>query len=136
MSAESQWITETTTKTFEKDATFLALFPHMHLRGKAARYIAFYPDGTEETLLEVPAFDFNWQTNYVYKEPKLIPAGTRVEITMWFENSREKADYAGFNAERSVRWGGPTTDEMMNAFIDFTDTEPMPVEGAEVSGSN
>ena len=39
----------------------LALFPHMHLRGKAFRYTAIYPDGKQEMLLDVPHYDFNWQ---------------------------------------------------------------------------
>ena len=31
----------------------------MHLRGKSLRWIVTYPDGREETLLDVPEFDFN-----------------------------------------------------------------------------
>ena len=34
------------------------------------------PDGTRETLLSVPAYDFNWQTSYRLAEPKLAPAGS------------------------------------------------------------
>src|SRR5580704_2518140 len=46
---------------FEKDTLLYALIPHMHLRGKAFRFIAAYPDGRTEILLEVPKYDFNWQ---------------------------------------------------------------------------
>ena len=38
-----------------------SLLPHMHLRGKAFRFEAVYPDGSDETLLDVPRYDFNWQ---------------------------------------------------------------------------
>ena len=38
--------------------------PHMHVRGKDMTYIAHYPDGTSETLLSVPKWDFNWQITY------------------------------------------------------------------------
>ena len=62
-------------RTFDADTTILSLHPHMHLRGKDARYVAFYPDGTQETLLDVPYFDFNWQLDYSFNEPKLVPAG-------------------------------------------------------------
>ena len=49
--------------------------PHMHLRGKAFRYEAVYPDGTTEMLLDVPHYDFNWQTSYRLAEPQTLPAG-------------------------------------------------------------
>ncbi len=34
---------------FRKDAMLLTLMPHMHLRGKAFRYEATYPDGKSES---------------------------------------------------------------------------------------
>ncbi len=111
--------------SFDRDSIVLALFPHIHLRGKAAKYTAYYPDGTEEVLLDVPNYDFNWQTTYIYKEPKHIPAGTRVEIVMRHDNSKERAEWAGFDSSQNVRYGGATTDEMANAFIDWTLAEPL-----------
>ena len=44
----------------------LALMPHMHLRGKDFQYRAHYPNGKSEILLNVPAYDFNWQHRYSY----------------------------------------------------------------------
>ena len=116
-------------RTFRQDTTILAFLPHMHLRGEAASYVAFYPDGTEEVLLDVPVYDFNWQTNYFYKEPKEIPAGTRIEVSMWFNNSPERGDLANIDSRRAVRNGGPTTDEMMLGWIDYTETKPMAAAG-------
>jgi hypothetical protein len=98
--------------TFKEDIMMVNLFPHMHLRGKGSTYTAFYPDGTKEVLLETPEYDFNWQSYYSYKEPKLIPKGTRIEVELVFDNSPENAERAGFNPNRAVRFGGPTTDEM------------------------
>ena len=85
-------------KTFEDDTTILSLHPHMHLRGKDARYIAHYPDGTTEQLLYVPEFDFNWQLDYTYAEPKKVPAGTRVEFTAHYDNSPAFANTGKFQA--------------------------------------
>ncbi len=117
--------------TFEREATIFALLPHMHLRGRYAKYVAYYPNGTEETLLEVPWYDWNWQTNYEYKEPKVIPAGTRIEVTMFFDNTKEREELirAGgseINSGRAVRFGGPTYDEMMLGFVDYAYTGPEP----------
>lgn len=38
------------------------LMPHAHLRGKASRFTAPYPDGRREVLLNVPRYDFCRQT--------------------------------------------------------------------------
>lgn len=124
----------TARETFARDTLLLALFPHTHLRGKASRYTAFYPDGTQEVLLDVPRYDFNWQTNYIYKTPKRIPAGTRIEVTMWYDNSEARRQLAGIDPSRTVRWGQPTTDEMMYGWIDYCDAEPLPEEGAPGAG--
>ena len=35
--------------------------PHMHVRGKAARFDLESPEGKKETILNVPRYDFNWQ---------------------------------------------------------------------------
>lgn len=96
---------------FPADSLLLVMRPHMHLRGKAFRYEAVYPDGTEEILLDVPHFDFNWQNNYVLAEPKEIPAGTEMRCTAWFDNSEDNLSNPDPTA--TVHWGDQTTAEMM-----------------------
>lgn len=117
--------------TFDEDTHLLGLMPHMHLRGKAARYTAYYPDGDTELLLEVPKYDFNWQTSYHYKERKLIPAGTRIEMEFWYENTPERAELAGIDPNRAISFGGPTTDEMDLAWITIAPAEAMDVAEAK-----
>ena len=111
-------------RTLRRDTTIYSLMPHMHLRGKAMEYKVFYPDGKEETLLNVPAYDFAWQTNYVLKEPKRLPKGSRIMVTGYFDNSAKNK----FNPDptKDVRYGEPTYDEMMLGFMDFV-TEFPPV---------
>jgi hypothetical protein len=106
-------------RTFPEDTHLLGMLPHMHLRGKAAKYTAYYPDGTTELLLDVPVYDFNWQTGYKYAVNKLIPAGTRIEMEFWFDNSKERAEMAGGGVDptEAIRFGGPTTDEMDLAWV-------------------
>jgi mono/diheme cytochrome c family protein len=106
-------------QTFEYDTQLVNFTPHMHLRGKAAKYEAFYPDGTSEVLLDVPAYDFNWQTSYGYKEFKKIPKGTKIVFTSWWDNSAENE----FNPDptKTIGWGQPTTDEMSFGFMSYID---------------
>ena len=109
--------------TFERDSLLIGYTPHMHLRGKSARYVATYPDGTTEILLHVPKYDFNWQTNYEYPSPgKKIPAGTRIDLTMTWDNSADNPHNPDPTA--TVRYGEPTTAEMMFGFVTYADAEP------------
>lgn len=108
--------------TVRDDTRIYALMPHMHLRGKAMQYKVVYPDGKSEVLLDVPNYSFAWQTNYVLKEPKLLPKGTRIMVTALFDNSTRNK----FNPDptKAVRYGEPTYDEMMLGFMDYVVERP------------
>ncbi|MFT4888887.1 MAG: mono/diheme cytochrome c family protein, partial [Pseudohongiellaceae bacterium] len=99
----------------EEDIFLLSMGPHMHYRGKAMRYDLEYPDGEMETLLWVPDYDFNWQFLYEYEIPKFVPAGSKMHMSWWFDNSKENR----FNPDHTqdVVYGPATTDEMANARI-------------------
>lgn len=103
-----------------QDENLISLTPHMHLRGKSFRFDVRFPDGREETLLNVPHYDFNWQLKYVLDEPLLLPAGTRVECTAVFDNSEN--NMANPDPTKPVRWGEQSFEEMM---IGFMDTVPI-----------
>jgi peroxiredoxin len=103
--------------TFKQDSLLLALFPHMHLRGKSFRYTITYPDRREEVLLDVPRYDFNWQNSYEYAEPKLIPAGTMLKCVAHFDNSEN--NLANPDPSALVRWGDQTWEEMMIGYFDM-----------------
>ncbi len=111
----------TASHTFDRDTLLLTLFPHMHLRGKSFRYEAQYPDGKKEILLDVPRYDFAWQQTYALKEPKRLPAGTKIQCTAHYDNSPENV--ANPNPNRIVHWGEQTWDEMLMGFMDTTDPE-------------
>lgn len=107
---------------YERDTLILGFMPHMHVRGKDMTYTAYYPDGTSEVLLSVPKYDFNWQTSYRYKEPKWIPAGTRLEVVAHFDNSTNNPSNP--NPNKAIRFGGPTTDEMMLGWLTTSCLDP------------
>jgi hypothetical protein len=104
--------------TAKEDIHIINFMPHLHLRGKAAEYKAYYPDGRSEILLNVPEYDFSWQTVYYYKQPRAIPKGTRIQVTGYFDNSTKNK----YNPDptKAVRYGDPTYDEMMIGWMDYT----------------
>jgi hypothetical protein len=111
------------TTTLERDTVMTSLTPHMHVRGKDMTYIAHYPDGTDEILLSVPKYDFNWQISYELKTPKLLPKGTIVEVIAHYDNSAGNK----FNPDPSkdVKWGDQTFEEMMIGF--WSTVVPVPI---------
>jgi mono/diheme cytochrome c family protein len=104
--------------TAPDDVHLINFMPHLHLRGKAVEYKAFYPDGSSEILLNVPQYDFSWQTVYYFKQTKAIPKGTRIMVTGYFDNSTKNK----YNPDptKAVRYGEPTYDEMMIGWMDYT----------------
>jgi hypothetical protein len=104
--------------TAKDDLHIINFMPHLHLRGKAVEYKAFDPDGRTEILLNVPQYDFSWQTAYYFKQPKAIPKGTRIMVTGYFDNSTKNK----YNPDptKAVRYGEPTYDEMMIGWMDYT----------------
>ena len=110
---------------FREDTTLLDLTPHMHLRGKAFKYVLTYPDGKSEELLNVPHYDFNWQLAYVLAEPRMVPAGSRMDVTAWYDNSANNK----YNPDpsKTVHWGDQTFQEMMIGFFNYK----VPVDRAD-----
>jgi mono/diheme cytochrome c family protein len=117
-----------TSMTLARDTVILALWPHGHLRATGARYVAFYPDGGQEVLLNVPRYDQSWQVTYKYREPKVVPKGTRIEYEMLFDNSTERGAKRHFNSSLPVWYGPRTQDEMVLGFMSFAELEDAPAE--------
>jgi mono/diheme cytochrome c family protein len=112
------------TTHFDEDIYLLSMGPHAHYRGKAVRIELQRPDRQfRETLLWVPDYDFNWQFQYELKEPYLIPAGSSMITTWYYDNSADNP----YNPDPTVevRYGAATTDEMMNSRIYYARAEPL-----------
>ncbi|MBI1760797.1 MAG: thiol-disulfide isomerase [Acidobacteria bacterium] len=104
------------------DVTIYSFGPHMHYRGAAMEYKVTYPDGREQVLLNVPNYNFGWQTNYALKQPLTLPRNSKLMVTAYFDNSAKNK----YNPDpaKPVRHGEPTYDEMMMGFLDFTVLKP------------
>ena len=90
------------TTPINRDTLVTGFTPHMHVRGKDMTYIAHYPDGTDETLLSVPKYDFNWQITYELATPKLLPKGTKLEVIAHFDNSTAQQVQPGSDEGRAL----------------------------------
>jgi len=94
--------------------------PHMHLRGKAMSMEAILPTGQTMMLSYVDHFNFNWMNNYVYADDAapLLPKGTILKITSWYDNTAQNPNNPDPN--QWVGFGDRTVDEMGHAWVNIT----------------
>jgi hypothetical protein len=104
--------------TLEESIAISSFAPHMHARGKRFEFRAVSPSGESEILMRVPKYDFNWQLFYYLDKPVVLPKGTRLEVTAYFDNSVANPGNPDPGAE--VRWGDQSWEEMVAGFFDIT----------------
>jgi len=94
--------------------------PHMHLRGKAMSMEAILPTGQTQLLSHVNNFNFNWHNSYVYSDEvaPLLPKGTILKITSWYDNTRGNKNNP--DPDQWVGFGDRTVDEMGHAWVNIT----------------
>ncbi len=113
---------EQASRQFTREVEVYSLLPHAHFRGRSTGFKAIYPDGTEEMLLWVPNYDFNWQHTYELKAPKRLPAGTTlVHTTVWDNSPQNRANP---DPSVEVRWGLQSWEEMLFGSVRYRYLEP------------
>jgi hypothetical protein len=105
----------------KEEADLYSLMPHMHFRGKRMKFTAKYPDGSEELLLSVPDYDFNWQLAHEFEEPYRIPAGTQIIAEGAFDNSTQNP--ANPDPSLEVNWGEQSWEEMFMGFYTWKNVD-------------
>lgn len=89
--------------------------PHAHSRGKSMSLVVEYPDGSEEQLINVANFNYNWQLAYRPAQMKKIPAGSVFRAETVYDNSASNP----FNPapESDATQGYRFDSEMFSHFI-------------------
>lgn len=100
----------------------MSFVAHMHYRGHDMRFELEHPSGVRETLLFVPHYSFAWQQIYRVQVPVPAMKGDRLIVTAHFDNSSNNP----WNPDPSqtVRWGEPSTSEMMDGWVEYIDAHP------------
>lgn len=118
---------------FTQDCHITAMVPHTHLRGKSWEYRLIYPNGDSQVILDVPHYDFNWQTWYTFAKPLAVPKGSRLEGTAHYDNSVNNPSNP--DPKVDVRWGDQTWNEMqytaMTYYIDHPAASTAPSTGGQ-----
>lgn len=93
------------------DSEAFGVSAHAHYLGKAMKMVATKPDGSTVELLKINDWDFNWQEGYLYKEPVFLPAGTRIDCSVVYDNSADNPANPS-SPPKVVTWGPYSEDEM------------------------
>jgi hypothetical protein len=94
------------------------LLAHTHLRGKRWQYKLQHPNGTSEIILDIPNYDFNWQTYYMWAKPLELFPGDKITAVAWYDNSAANKDNPDPRAE--VKPGLQTWEEMQSTGMLFS----------------
>ena len=93
------------------DVRAFAVGAHAHYLAKEFTMKATLPDGAVKTLLSIGDWDFSWQERYRFKEFVALPKGTRLDVTVSYDNSAANKRNPSRPPVR-VYWGEESTDEM------------------------
>lgn len=115
--------------SFPKDAVLTGAFPHAHYRGQSSSLTLRRPDGSEELLLSLPKYDFNWQREYEFVEPIDVPAGSKLIADYEYDNT--EANPANPDPADVVHWGEQSHEEMLFTAVNYrwkeeTSDNPLP----------
>jgi mono/diheme cytochrome c family protein len=105
--------------TVPEDVTIHGVMPHMHQLGRSMKASLELPDGTTKPLIFVDDWDFNWQLQYVYKNPVFVPKGSKVHIEAVYDNSADNPRNPN-SPPKMVTWGEQTSDEMLLLVVAYT----------------
>ena len=109
--------------TVPSGMTLTDVTPHMHFLGREFIAIATLPDGGETPLIRIADWDFRWQNTFAYREPVHLPAGSRIDAWVRYDNSADNPQNPALEPE-TVTWGWETTDEMSELWIGFVPDSP------------
>jgi hypothetical protein len=104
---------------FSEPVRIWGMMPHTHLRGVRWQYTLQLPDSSPPSvILDVPHYDFNWQTYYMFAKPLEVPAGGKITSMAWYDNSATNKNNP--DPTKDVKWGDQTWEEMQYTGILFS----------------
>src|SRR5262245_46238246 len=97
--------------TLPGDARVYNAFAHAHYLARQMKAEATLPDGSKRPLIWIRDWDFNWQDGYSYRKPFVLPKGTRIDVTLTYDNSTDNPRNP-INPPRRAIFGEQSLDEM------------------------
>lgn len=105
----------------------LGIYPHAHYLAREMKVRATLPDGTERWLLHIREWDFNWQEEYRYAKPIVLPQGAKISMEYVYDNSADNPRNPNQPPQR-VQYGQNSTDEMAELLLLVAPRSPEDLE--------
>ncbi len=111
------------TQPIPYDIAVTAVFPHMHKLGQEARLFAVTSSKDTIPLINIPAWDFEWQGAYNFKFLQKIPAGSTLYYRSSYDNTTANPDNPN-SPPKTLRWGFNSSDEMYLCYVFYLPYQP------------
>ncbi|WP_158633359.1 hypothetical protein [Tautonia sociabilis] len=105
-------------RTIDRDIDLISIGGHAHYLCTSMDAVATLPDGSSKNLFRIPNWDFNWQGRYLFERPVRLPAGSRIDVTLVYDNSLENPNNPSF-PPIDVTFGEQSTDEMGSVIFGY-----------------
>ena len=105
----------------DKPGMIYSVRGHQHTHGAGQLIEAIYPDGRREVLNRV-GWQFGWHITYTYEDDAapLLPAGTVILITAWYDNTERPGNP---DPDQWVIYGRRSADDMSHMHIGYVEME-------------
>ncbi len=97
------------------DLEILAVSPHMHQLGRDMHMSILLPNGKNQSLIEITAWDPSWQSAYHFQKPIPLPAGSALRLVAHFDNSAHARNPN--KPPKLVVFGPNANDEMCVGYV-------------------
>ncbi len=98
------------------DVEVMGVYPHAHYLAREMKGIALLPDGSRQWLVHIKNWNFDWQDEYRYRTPILLPRGTTLSMEFTYDNSSENIRNPN-DPPRRVVYGPQSSDEMGDLWV-------------------
>ena len=125
--------TQTYTNWSNRDLQIRTAAAHMHKLGTRLSGTIDRAAGGSDCLLDIPAWDFDWQQAYTLSQPETVAPGDTITVQCTFDKSAENQPMVdGAQGEpQDVTWGDGTSDEMCVLYLGFVEPfSPTPAPDA------
>jgi hypothetical protein len=96
-----------------KAGTVVRLGAHMHLLGRSLQIVLNPGTPSQQTLLNVPNYNFDYQRSYPLKTPVAVKPGDKIQVTCTYDPVlRQELPALRKLPPRFVTWGDGSSDEM------------------------
>lgn len=106
--------------TLEKPAKIYTILPRMHYLGMKLDLTAQPPSGAAQKLLKIDNYNYKLQTLYTLAEPVTLPAGTKLSVTAYYENSTDNPHNPN-QVVKKAAYGPAPTGEMLSVVLQYAE---------------